>query len=246
MGLFLKRNRKIMMTVFFLSLFMADRAFGWMAPKISIDNELTGRETKVEIEEEFKNREGGKPGAVKKISFKNTGDSDIFLRMTYAEYWNYEDEQGEKWQLSNTAEDGSRIARKVFGAADGGNGEKPDEVLWEEGKDGWYYCKKVLPPGSSIDNVLLEVEFPENFTESQKNYENARYHLYFKAEAVQASTSEKTQNRDEVNAKAVSRLFGPFVWAEVEFSEEQGGEYPVKWHLDEPYQEEQGKGGGSD
>lgn len=230
---FLKANQKVIIAVSLIALFAVDKTFAWVAPILTIDNELSGHETKVEIEENFKTIKDETSGAIKEVTFRNIGDSDVFIRMSYAEYWNYTDEKGEKWQLPNTnSESKKEIAIKKFAPEKNDTG-KPDASLWSDGNDGWYYYNKILPAGASTELVLEKVTFPEEYPD--KKYDSAEYHLYFKVEAVQASTSSKTLNREEVNAKVTTELFGKLSWAKVDFEGGGAPKYSVIWNFKQPY-----------
>lgn len=140
-------------------------------------NQLESRTVSATIEESFPDKTV-KAGATKAkaVMVKNTGTAAAFVRVCVAEYWTTDTEQllgvdevTKKW---NTA--------------------------WKDNfelRDGWYYYKKVLPAGKSVQ-VLDSVTFPANVPNG------ASYHLDFQVETVQVSSD------NAVNTNATKTLFG--------------------------------------
>lgn len=140
-------------------------------------NQLESRTVSATIEESFPDKTVT-AGATKTkaVTVKNTGTAAAFVRVCVAEYWTTDTEQllgvdevTKKW---NTA--------------------------WKDNfelRDGWYYYKKVLPAGESVQ-VLDSVTFPANVPNG------ASYHLDFQVETVQVS-GEAAVNKD-----ATKTLFG--------------------------------------
>lgn len=140
-------------------------------------NQLESRTVSATIEESFPDTKvtAGATKA-KAVMVKNTGTAAAFVRVCVAEYWTTDtehllgvDEVTKNW---NTA--------------------------WKDNfelRDGWYYYKKVLPAGKSVQ-VLDSVKFPTSVPNG------ASYHLDFQVETVQVSSD------NAVNTNATKTLFG--------------------------------------
>lgn len=140
-------------------------------------NQLESRTVSATIEESFPDKTV-KAGATKtkSVTVKNTGTAAAFVRVCVAEYWTTDTEQliGETGVTKNWS------------------------TAWKndfELRDGWYYYKKVLPAGKSVQ-VLEGVTFPANVPNG------ASYHLDFQVETVQVS------GEAAVNKNATKTLFG--------------------------------------
>ena len=194
-NLFKKLKMKaILPAAAFLAAAAIGTTFAWQTWDLSVTNELRSHTTEVKVEEpDFRPEDG-----VKKVQFRNTGDSSVFLRVSYTEYWEKVEEDNTSYLLSNKV-NGKAMATKHW----------TEEWLsqWMDGEDGWYYYKKVLKPGVSTDLILKGVTF-ENVTGENTEYLNANYRLYFKGEVVQCSDGTNTLNSDEVNKEATKSLFG--------------------------------------
>ncbi|MGU8456276.1 BsaA family SipW-dependent biofilm matrix protein [Clostridium perfringens] len=140
----------------------------------------------------------------KKVSFKNSGSTDVFVRVAYVETWEKEDQNNEKVILNNKLNE-TDIATK--------NWTNDFYTDWSDGGDGWLYYNYILKAGESTQEILNSVTFPDYAQAEYKNYGDAEYSLYFKVEMLQASTGDATLNRDEVNTEASQTVFGklPFV-----------------------------------
>lgn len=163
--------------------------------QINLKNEISTDTVIVEVEEDLKDDDPSDWTKPKKVSFKNPGSADVFLRVAYSESWSTSGgADGERELLSNKMPDGkSDVASKVI-----------SNVNWEPGEDGWYYYKKVLPAGSTTENFMESVDFSKINTleEALKStYTNAEYEIHFQAEVVQASDEWK------VSEDAVAKLF---------------------------------------
>ncbi len=169
-----------------------ETTFAWQKWELEVTNQLKAHDTSVTVEEEF---DKDNPFEHKKVKFTNTGSSSVFLRVSYTEYWEGEDGANQKYLLSNS-QDGQNVAVKHWTQA--------WENEWTE-IGGWYYYNKILKSGNSTDEILSDVDLVSPLP---AGYENADYHLFFKAEAVQCSDGSNTLNSDEVNQKATSKIFG--------------------------------------
>lgn len=140
-------------------------------------NQLESRTVSATIEESFPDKTV-KAGATKTkaVMVKNTGTAAAFVRVCVAEYWTTDTEQ-------------------LIGVDEV---TKNWSTAWKDNfelRDGWYYYKKVLPEGGSVQ-VLESVTFPANVPNG------ASYHLDFQVETVQVS-GEAAVNKD-----ATKTLFG--------------------------------------
>lgn len=171
--------------------------------QIDLKNEISTDTVVVEVEEDLSDDNQDDWTKPKKVSFKNSGSADVFLRVAYSESWSTAGgADGEKELLSNKMPGSdSDVASKVV------SGEN-----WELREDGWYYYKKVLPAGSTTESFMEQVDFSniDSLEESLKNtYKNAEYEIHFQAEAVQASDEWK------VSEEAAAALFDKDISAAV-------------------------------
>ena len=171
--------------------------------QIDLKNEISADTVVVEVEEDLADDNQSDWTKPKKVSFKNSGSADVFLRVAYSESWSTAGgADGEKELLSNKMPGSdSDVASKVV------SGEN-----WELREDGWYYYKKVLPAGSPTESFMEQVDFSniDSLEESLKNtYKNAEYEIHFQAEAVQASDEWK------VSEEAAAALFDKDISAAV-------------------------------
>lgn len=183
-----------------LALFLIGSSFAFWSGKIEHTNELKAHRTDAEIQETFE--QGSQPSGMvpKKVTFRNNSTNAALLRVAYAETW--KKQSGNDEVLLNNQINGTDVAAKNW---INGFGENSD--LWQDGGDGWFYYKKVLKPGETTEDILESVTFPE-YRENYKDYKEAEYQLYFRMELLQASDSQSTLNRDEVNKKASETVFG--------------------------------------
>mgnify|MGYP004517584545 CR=1 FL=1 len=140
-------------------------------------NQLESHTVSATIEESFPDKTV-KAGATKKkaVMVKNTGTAAAFVRVCVAEYWTTDTEQ--LLGVDEVTKNWSTAWKDNF-----------------ELRDGWYYYKKVLPAGGSVQ-VLDSVTFPASVPNG------ASYHLDFQVETVQVS-GEAAVNKDATNT-----LFG--------------------------------------
>lgn len=152
--------------------------WAWNTHTATQDNQLESRTVSATIEESFPDKTvtAGDTKA-KAVTVKNTGTAAAFVRVCFAEYWTTETEQ-----LLGVDE----VTKKWSTAWS-------DFELHDH--DGWYYYKKVLPAGESVQ-VLESVTFPANVPNG------AYYHLDFQVETVQVSSD------NAVNKNATKTLFG--------------------------------------
>lgn len=153
-------------------------AWAWNTHRAQQVNQLESRTVSVAVAEEFLSNTVDKGETkIKTVTVQNTGNAAAFVRVSYAEYWTTATEQ-------------------LAGAT---NVEKNWTTDWKNDfkrhDDGWYYYKKVLPAGRSVQ-VLESVTFPASVTAG------ASYHLDFQVETVQVS------DEAAVNTDATKALFG--------------------------------------
>ena len=161
-------------------------------------NHLEADTIKAQVVENFKPSEP-KDTVTKDVSFKNEGTTDVFVRVAYVETWEKKDKNNETMLLSNQLS-GKDVATK--------NWTDSFSADWQDGGDGWFYYKYVLPAGGSTAKILNNVTFPDYMQEAYQNYGDADYSLYFKVEMLQASTGDATLNKDTVNQEASQTVFG--------------------------------------
>lgn len=160
-------------------------AKAWTLHNVDVENILTSRTVDVVIEEAFPSNEILVGDVTKEVSFTNTGSAAVFVRFTYAEYWETEIELLE----GETEEDYVTLNWST-------DQENESNLMsWYAGDDGWYYYLFILGAGETI-SILDSVTFSDRIPEG------ADYSLIFQVETVQVSDEE------DVNVAATEALFG--------------------------------------
>lgn len=151
--------------------------WAWNTHTATQDNQLESRTVSATIQEDFPNTTvTAGDTKTKSVTVENTGTAAAFVRVCVAEYWTTDKEQ-------------------LIGAT---GVTKNWSTAWNDDftlYDGWYYYKKVLPAGGSVQ-VLDSVTFPASVPDG------ASYHLDFQVETVQVSSD------NAVNTDATKMLFG--------------------------------------
>lgn len=151
--------------------------WAWNTHTATQDNQLESRTVSATIQEDFPDTTvTAGDTKTKSVTVENTGTAAAFVRVCVAEYWTTGTEQliGETGVTKNWS------------------------TAWNDNfvfHDGWYYYKKVLPAGESVQ-VLDSVKFPASVPNG------ASYHLDFQVETVQVSSD------NAVNKNATKTLFG--------------------------------------
>lgn len=151
--------------------------WAWNTHTATQDNQLESRTVSATIQEDFPDKTvTAGDTKTKSVTVENTGTAAAFVRVCVAEYWTTGTEQliGETGVTKNWS------------------------TAWSDNfvfHDGWYYYKKVLPAGESVQ-VLESVTFPASVPDG------ASYHLDFQVETVQVSSD------NAVNKNATKTLFG--------------------------------------
>lgn len=198
----IKIRKWLISVLLLLTVFLCGSTYSWIRQDATVKNHLTSHTTDITVmEEETDFKAGSGTTQDKHVSFLNSGDSAVFLRTTYAEYWEKKTAGENVTRLLANQQDKNDVAIKNWSDKGFYN-----ENLWFDGGDGWFYYKKILPAGAETEQVLQSVTFPE-FTGEYAAYKGADYHLYFKAEVVQASLEESTLNASSVNADATWSIF---------------------------------------
>ena len=149
----------------------------------SVAGEIIENENPAEESNPFELRPGEE--TPKRVRFKNTGEADVFVRVSFSELW--------------TSKDGSWLANDYNYTTL--HWTSMWQKAWELKKDGWYYYKKVLPSKAMTDEVLSAVEFAP-YEELLPEYRTGVYKLLFTMEVLQYS-EEKAVNDD-----ALEKAFG--------------------------------------
>lgn len=151
--------------------------WAWNTHTTRQDNQLESRTVSATIQEDFPDKTvTAGDTKTKSVTVENTGTAAAFVRVCVAEYWTTDKEQ-------------------LIGAT---GVTKNWSTAWNDDftlYDGWYYYKKVLPAGGSVQ-VLDSVTFPASVPDG------ASYHLDFQVETVQVSSD------NAVNTNATKTLFG--------------------------------------
>lgn len=155
---------------------------------VSLTNTLTTPTVEEEIVEDFGEGVSGN-SKVKKVSFRNTGTADTFIRISFAETWKYTDESSQESLFlpdRQMVSEGSKFEIEKAAKIIWSNEFERD---WVQGTDGWYYYKKVLPAGSKTHDIMTAVDFSGIYGKNwpDPRYLKGDYELYFTVESVQAS-----------------------------------------------------------
>lgn len=193
------RIRTLIVVIGLAAAAIAGATYAYWSTAMEHVNELEADTVKAGIEETFDQGTAPEGTVTKKVSFRNSGSASAFLRISYAESWT-SGTGDEKQLLSNTA-GGTEVAEKNWTEF------FRDNDNWEKGSDGWYYYRKLLPPGKSTEDILDSVTFP-GYSGKYKDYGSADYSLCFRMELLQASDSRSTLNSSEVNEQAGKTVFG--------------------------------------
>ena len=195
-----KTNKRKLLSIFLL--FAAAAVIGitgaTVIHKLTLENPIKTPTVTGEIEE--KNE-----GNVKNAVFTNTGEADVFLRVAYAESWTYQSKDandkpcGASILLPNKGVLKSSGGQSVPIAVPNWAGRNSD---WIDGKDGWWYYKKVLPSGQKTSAFVEEVDFSNVLQAEDERYKTAEYQLHFTMEVVQCSAER------EVSQNAIDTVFG--------------------------------------
>jgi len=121
----------------------------------------------------------------KRVCFKNIGEADTFVRVTFSEAWIG---SGGEWLINNAA----------YTTLNWSDEWKQE---WQLKDDGWYYYKKILPSKATTKEVLSSVGFA-SFDELPPEYRRGTYQLFFTMEVLQYSEEEA------VNVEALEKAFG--------------------------------------
>lgn len=156
-------------------------AWAWDVHRVSVDNVLNSHTVDVSIVEEFDSPTVISGTVTKEVDFVNGGSDAVFVRFTYAEYWETATE------LLDGYTDGDSVVK---------NWSNTFETDWTDGGDGWYYYNQVLPAWATLKNVLNSVTFGSNIPE------DATYTLLFQVETLQVS------DEASVNSDATETAFG--------------------------------------
>ena len=196
----LKKKRKmvsILSIVLLLVLAGTGVTYAYVRHKAHKENVLRAHSVEVGILETpadgFQVTPGG--DVLKNVKFVNEGSAAVFLRVSYAEVW--------------LGESGSWLQNKdgyvmPHWTDTGVPDAHIDSDLWFDGKDGWYYYKKVLAPGGTTEAIMDYVTFAENLTDE---YISGSYELLWVAEVVQFSTDETKTDGKTVNEAALEATF---------------------------------------
>ena len=138
----------------------------------------------------------------KRVWFENTGRADVFLRVSYGDYWSMPDGSNVT-QLSNYVGK-QEVATKSW-TAHWCTGATPE---WVDGKDGWFYYTKVLQTGQITEDILSAVKFNDV---DDIRYQSSSYDLVFQMELVQASDDPEV-SRDAINEIFQKDITMPTNW----------------------------------
>ena len=173
----IKRNKPLFFILILLVLGLIGGTFAYYYNEVSFPNRFKTMTYNVTLEENFNDDWG-----TKEVFFKNkeTTNMPVVLRINYNEEWSKK-VNNETYTLSNTVNN-QDVVTKTW----------TNDFLnnFTLGSDGWYYYKKVLNSGDSVQ-VLSSITLNENLIRNNPNYNNYKtydYELAFNYEAIQANT----------------------------------------------------------
>lgn len=194
----MKKKNKIWMMLGIVVLLTMGTTLAVWHQRVEQTNHLVADTIKAQVVENYTTSQP-EDTVKKEVSFENAGSTDVFVRVAYIETWEKKDTNGKVMLLSNKLNDAD-VANK--------NWTTSFSSEWQDGGDGWFYYKYVLPAGECTEKILDSVTFPDYEQEDYLDYRGADYSLYFKVEMLQASTGEATLNKDTVNKEASQVVFG--------------------------------------
>lgn len=176
----------------------------------------------------------------KTVSFTNTGEADVFLRVAWGQTWSVSKEEGGKnTALPNELKREKEGTGKTVEAKNAGDVIRPAVPMFESGdwyldsEDGWYYYKRVLPGSGSgkaegersTAPLVTGVDFSglEEAESLDPRYETADYRLHFTMETVQASAEPK------VSEDAVKEMFQKEIVLDEERWQSDRYSYEITW-----------------
>ena len=161
--------------------------YAFVTHKTEMTNTITAQSSSVIITENPASGYQIKPGGSqeKEVTFTNTSESAVFIRMSFAATW--------------TDKDGNLLESVPDYAVINLTNAVKTSLQWELKSDGWYYYKQVLAKGKKTAPVMNHVTFASNLPDT---YKDGNYTLTFTVEAVQCS------DEDAVNTTATTKLFG--------------------------------------
>ena len=166
--------------------------YAWTHHEVEQPNNFHSHTTSVTIDEKTDGDLNVWLGAEEKkeVKFTNTGTSAVFLRVAWAETWTKPANPHVPTPEVILPSDNTNVVKTWTSSW---------QNDWEEGPDGWYYYKLVLPQGGSTADVLSKVNFAYPLP---YDYSVSKYDLYFVAEVVQLS------DEAVVNTAATQLVFG--------------------------------------
>lgn len=156
----------------------------------SVSNPLFTSHSGAAIVENYDPSSSFLPGetVIKRVAFKNTGDTEIFLRV--------EVEPEEAWYKGNqkTELDTSMVIKNwtenVWVTSQRPNDTKAETELWsapiKDGDKTYRYYKRILEPGDQTADILESIRLDPQVSNDrhETDYSNKTYVLTFNAEAV--------------------------------------------------------------
>lgn len=201
----INKDNIMIVFLFLLVLCVVGTTIAFFTSYSHFDNKFETSQYNVSLKEEFYNDWG-----VKKVSVVNNeiNSTPVVVRINYDEVW-YKEVDGTMLFLSNIVLDGKEQKRAVTL-----NTTKEFQEDFILGNDGWYYYKKVLNPGESVQ-VLNSIALNEDvikLSEYYGDYKIYNYDLSYNYEAVQASPT------------AIETVWG--------YKAEISDDGNINWHID--------------
>ena len=171
----IKKEIKIKPLIFILlisTIILTGATIAFFSARESFGNKFKVKAFDISIEEpDFEGEFGAKT-----VNIVNKDSTDIILRISINEIWS-KNINDELVMLSNKV-NGQEVVEKTRG------------INWEDfvdGKDGWYYYKKLLKAGEKIE-VLKRIEINNTLNEEiKKEYESYDYELSYNYEGIQGT-----------------------------------------------------------
>ena len=195
---FKKMNKKpLIFILILLILGVIGSTLAYYFSEVSFANKFKTMTYDVDLEEEFNDEFG-----TKKVYLKNNEETNVpvVLRLNYNESWTTV-ENGETYVISNKIGGLDAVDKNWTSAFTN------DFVLAD---DGWYYYKKILGTGESVQilDSIAKNTTVINSASNPSDYNTYDYDLAFNYEAIQASTEAVL----EIWNKTITINGGNVVW----------------------------------
>lgn len=201
-GISMKKSNKTKAVAGLLALTLVVGALAYFSKVMSIDNPFSTKKYGGETVEKFTPKKDWEPGGrvTKEVQAKNTGDYDLYVRVKFDEKWERNGKLINGTDLSSSdstkffptnenksVEGGSSVYKHLVGVEDNS---------WADGKDGYFYYKKVLSKDQLTEKLLDYVTLCKDANMGEYKVSDTKYALVdesLKAENLTDADYDLTQ-----------------------------------------------------